>query len=281
VVSGSYAYQLASFSPADVAAWNLVFQQGAVEGIGFNYSSGDGASGADPDDGIPASVLFPAADPWVTAVGGTTLAIGQDGTAIADYPWNDNLTQVDSAGTGYTPPLPGDLIAGSGGGVSALFAEPGYQKPVVPTALATSDGTTSAGRVVPDISANAGASLWIGYTGAVTTGVYNQILEGGTSASSPLMAGLEADAMQAAGHAIGFANPALYKLYGTPAISDVAPVNPDDPPMLIGDSIYFGPGDYLDTIGEGQPPLVTTNGYDDTTGIGAPGDSFLTAFTRF
>jgi hypothetical protein len=51
--------------------------------------------------------------------------------------------------------------------------------------------------------------------------------------------------------------------------------------MLIGDSIYFGPGDYLDTIGEGQPPLVTTNGYDDTTGIGAPGDSFLTAFTRF
>ena len=280
VVSGSYAYQLASLSPADVAAWNLVFQQGALEGIGFNYASGDGASGADPDDGIPASVLFPAADPWVTAVGGTTLAIGKDGAAIADYPWNDNVTQVDSAGTGYTSPPPGDFQAGSGGGVSPLFAEPGYQKPVVPTALATSDGTTSAGRVVPDISANAGASLWIGYTGAVTSGVYNQILEGGTSASSPLMAGLEADAMQAAGHAIGFANPALYKLYGTSAIGDVTPVDPDDPPMLIGASIFFPPGNnYLDTIGEAQPPLVTTNGYNNTTGIGAPGDSFLTAFT--
>jgi subtilase family serine protease len=169
-------------------------------------------------------------------------------------------------------------VAGSGGGVDPLYAEPGYQKPVVPAALATSDGTTRAGRVVPDISANAGGFFWIGYTGAVTSGVYTQILEGGTSASAPLMAGLEADAMQAAGHAIGFANPALYKLYRTPAISDVTPVSPDDPPMLIGDSIYFGPGNDLDTIGEAQPPLVTTNGYDDTTGIGAPGESFLTAF---
>ena len=278
VVTSSWGFQPQYESPADVAAWNLVYQQGALEGIGFDYSSGDGGSYADPSIGQSAWVQFPAADPWVTAVGGTTLAIGQDGTALADYPWSDYVTQVDSAGTGYTSPPPGDYQGGSGGGVSPLFTEPGYQRSVVPAALATSDGTTPADRVVPDISANAGASVLIGYTGAITAGVYDQTISGGTSASSPLMAGLEADAMQAAGHAIGFANPALYKLYGTPAISDVGPVNPDDPPVLIGDSVYFGPGDYLDTTGLAEPSLVTTNGYDDTTGIGAPGQSFLTAF---
>jgi subtilase family serine protease len=278
VVTSSWGFQPQYESPADVAAWNLVYQQGALEGIGFDYSSGDGGSYADPSIGQSAWVQFPAADPWVTAVGGTTLAIGRDGTALADYPWSDYVTQVDSAGTGYTSPPPGDYQGGSGGGVSPLFTEPGYQRSVVPAALATSDGTTPADRVVPDISANAGASVLIGYTGAITAGVYDQTISGGTSASSPLMAGLEADAMQAAGHAIGFANPALYKLYGTPAISDVGPVNPDDPPVLIGDSVYFGPGDYLDTTGLAEPSLVITNGYDDTTGIGAPGQSFLTAF---
>jgi subtilase family serine protease len=279
VVTSSWGFQPQYVSPADVAAWNLVYQQGALEGIGFDYSSGDGGSYVDPSIGEPAWVQFPAADPWVTAVGGTTLAIGRDGTALADYPWSDYVTQVDSAGTGYTSPPPGDYQGGSGGGVSPLFTEPGYQRSVVPAALATSDGSTPADRVVPDISANAGASVLIGYTGAITAGVYDQTISGGTSASSPLMAGLEADAMQAAGHAIGFANPALYKLYGTPAISDVGPVNPDDPPVLIGDSIYFGPGDYLDTTGLAEPSLVMTNGYDDTTGIGAPGQSFLTAFS--
>jgi hypothetical protein len=86
--------------------------------------------------------------------------------------------------------------------------------------------------------------------------------------------------MQAAGHAVGFANPALYRLYRSPAISDVAPVSAGDPPVLFGGSIYLDGNDNLDTIGEAQPPLQTTTGYDDTTGLGAPGKSFVTAFTR-
>jgi hypothetical protein len=49
--------------------------------------------------------------------------------------------------------------------------------------------------------------------------------------------------------------------------------------VLFGDSIYFGAGDYLDTVGEDQSPLQTTAGYDDVTGLGAPGHSFVTAFT--
>ncbi len=280
VVTSSWGYQDQYLSPADVAAWNLVYQQGALEGIGFNYSSGDGGSGVYPPLGIPATVQFPAADPWVTTVGGTTLAIGKHGTAIADYPWNESVTQVDSAGTGYTSPPPGDWQGGSGGGVTALFAEPGYQKPVVPAALARSNGGGHADRVVPDISADSGGSWLIAYTGAVTNGVYDESLAGGTSGASPLIAGLEADAMQAAGHALGFANPALYRLYGTPAISHIAPVNPKHPPVLFGDSVYFEGNNNLTTVGEAQLPLRESNGYDDVTGLGAPGGSFVTALAR-
>jgi hypothetical protein len=47
-----------------------------------------------------------------------------------------------------------------------VFAESGYQKPVVPAALATDGGSSSARRVVPDISADAGNNWLIGYTAA-------------------------------------------------------------------------------------------------------------------
>lgn len=279
VVSSSWGSPVSTYSPADVAAWNLVFEQGAVEGISFDYSSGDGGS-LGPDGGLPTSAQFPAASPWVTAVGGTSLAIGKNGTAIADYPWGDNVTQPDAAGTGYTTPLPGDFQGGSGGGVSALFAQPGYQRPVVPAALATGGGRAAARRVVPDISADAGSNWLIGFTGAVTSGVYGQTIGGGTSGSTPLIAGLEADAVQAAGHPLGFANPALYQLYRTPAIRAVPAVNAQHPPVLFGGSIYLDGDDYLTTLGEDQPPLRSAAGYDDVTGLGAPTTSFVTAFRR-
>ena len=76
---------------------------------------------------------------------------------------------------------------------------------MVPQALATDDG--GARRVVPDISANAESDELIGYTGAVTSDVYGQVLEGGTSEAAPLFAGLEADAVQAVGHPLGFLTP--------------------------------------------------------------------------
>ncbi|MGD0558995.1 MAG: S53 family peptidase [Streptosporangiaceae bacterium] len=279
VVSNSWDTPVSTYSPADVAAWNLVFEQGALEGIGFDYASGDGGS-LGPDGGLPTSAMFPSADPWVTGVGGTSLAIGKNGTAVADYPWGDNVTQVNGSGTGYTPSLPGTFQAGSGGGLTAWFAQPGYQASVVPAALATDGGKVRARRVVPDISANAGSNILIGYTGAVTNGVYAEVLCGGTSASTPLIAGLEADAMQAAGHPVGFANPALYRLYRSPAIGDVPAVSAQHPPILFGQSIYTDGNNNLTILGEDQPPLQSTAGYDDVTGLGAATPSFVTAFPR-
>ena len=90
------------------------------------------------------------------------------------------------------------------------------------------------------------------------------------------------DAIQAAGHPLGSLNPALYLLRGSAAIRDVLPVNPAHPPVVIGSQPGLGDGDdYLTTLGEDQPPLQATRGYDDVTGLGTPGPSIVTAFTRF
>ena len=59
--------------------FDQMFQVGAAEGIGFFFSSGD--SGYESPGEDPASdklqVDYPTSSPWVTSVGGTSLAIGK------------------------------------------------------------------------------------------------------------------------------------------------------------------------------------------------------------
>src|SRR6185312_320420 len=129
--------------------------------------------------------------------------------------WGDILDKV--VNNAYTAALPGNLYGGgAGGGVSALFAQPAYQKGVVPNSLATSvDGTPS--RVVPDVS-----DLADPYTGfqialrpiiddsTLQTGAFEYDTYGGTSLASPITAAKMALVQAATGARIGFANPALY-----------------------------------------------------------------------
>ena len=65
-----------------VGIYNQVFEAGAAEGIGFFFSSGD--SGYESPDEDPGSdmiqVDWPDSSPWVTSVGGTSLAIGRSRT---------------------------------------------------------------------------------------------------------------------------------------------------------------------------------------------------------
>jgi subtilase family serine protease len=260
------------FTQATAAAWTKIFEQGAAEGIGFNFDSGDGGD----DDG--AGVTFPASDPWATAVGGTTLEIGKTGAVTGELGWGDNGAEENSAGTGYQQAPPGSFEQGSTGGRSTLFAQPAYQRGVVPAALSTDHGKLPAGREVPDVAADASPMTgWtIGFT-APGSGYATQ-LEGGTSGSSPIVAGLEADAKQAAGHAIGFANPLLYNLRKSAGIRDI--VAPESPALTLApdcynDQIKPNPA-CLITLGP-DSSLTEQPGYDDVTGIGAVTSRFIAA----
>ena len=280
VVSGSWGYPEPYLSRADAAAWDPVLQQGALEGIGFDFSSGDGGDELTTND--PRHAQFPATDPWATAVGGTSLAIGANGQVVADYPWGDNLTQLDAAGTAFDPAPPGAFYGGSGGGISNFYPQPAFQHGVVPGAVATDNGKVRPARTMPDIAADAGLTWLIGYTGAITDGQFDEASEGGgTSGASPLTAGLEADAKQATGHALGFADPALYQLCGTNALRDIVPVDPAHPPMFYGSAFGITNNDTtLFTLGEDSTTLNATRGYDDVTGLGAPTPAFVTSFRQ-
>jgi subtilase family serine protease len=263
------------FTPAVAAAWTAIFKQGAAEGIGFNFDSGDGG------DDAGAGVTFPASDSWATAVGGTTLEIGQTGAVTGELGWGDNGAEENAAGTGYQQVPPGTFEQGSTGGRSLLFTQPAYQRGVVPAALSTDHGKLPAGREVPDIAAD--ASPMTGWTiGFTTPGAsYGTQLEGGTSGSSPIVAGLEADAKRVAGHAIGFANPLLYDLRKTAGIRDIAAPAPA--------ALTLAPDCYNDQLAPNPACLITLGpdsslterpGYDDVTGIGAVTSHFIAALAK-
>ena len=82
--------------------------------------------------------------------------------------------------------------------------------------------------VVPDISLDADPStgflIGLHETFPNGTDVYAQTRYGGTSLTSPLLAGVIADADQAAGVPVGFINPAIYRLSPVSgAIDDIVP----------------------------------------------------------
>lgn len=167
-----------------------------LAGSGDSGASGPTLAGTSFDQRI---TYWPASDPLVTGVGGTQLHLNAAGGRTApDSAWNDNSDPAvqRAAGSEY-------LWAG-GGGQSAVFGRPGYQDSVA--------RTTGDARGVPDIAMSAsfsGAVLaYESFTGA--PGLWAP--GGGTSAASPLFAGIVAIADQYAHARLGLINPALYRL---------------------------------------------------------------------
>ena len=111
-------------------------------------------------------VTYPASDPDVIAVGGTSLSLYSDGTFASETAWQGGSSTGSCAANN----------GGSGGGCSAYYAAPGYQSS--PYCGATS-------RSVPDISVNAGYGQNYYFNGSLG-GV------GGTSISTPQVAGFMA-----------------------------------------------------------------------------------------
>ena len=216
----------ATVTPDIVAAFQQAFEQGAAEGIGFYFSSGDHADWSATTPNHQPAVSFPGSDPWVTSVGGTSLAIGPNN----QYEWEtgQGFTGAPLSADGKSwAALPGSNGGGAGGGASSLFAQPSYQHGIVSDSLSHPGGASGAVRVMPDIAAVSDplTGMLIGVTGPLTQGGTPEYVEGsvgGTSVATPLIAGIQADAQQAQGGVpIGFANPAIYARYGTSAYHDV------------------------------------------------------------
>lgn len=287
-----------------VSIYDFIFQAGAAEGIGFFFSSGDSGYES-PQENSGSDMIqvdFPTSSPWVTSVGGTSLAIGKSNNYEFETSWGTLLDPLASNGSSweYTPPgpYPQYYDGSGGGGVSTAFSQPSYQKGVVPHKLATSlpNGKTSSTpmRVIPDVAALADPStgLLIGLTALQPDGktfAFSLTREGGTSLACPTFAAIQADAQQAAGHALGFANPAIYKRFGTSAFHDVTdhPLGPGhlaevrnnytDPYTKTGPLVTW-----LRTLGingEGAAALPAVEGYDDATGVGSP-HRYIESFTH-
>jgi subtilase family serine protease len=290
IVSDSWHAGIESqMPPGFVPALEQIFEQGAVEGIGFYFSSGDHGDWSPFTPNGQTAVQYPGSDPWVTSVGGTSLATGPGGNYKWETGWGDDLAPLSADGTSWTG-LPGQFGGGTGGGPSELFAQPFYQHGIVPDSLSHPAGSATAMRVMPDIAADAdpATGMLIGFTAQPTATSAPQYVEqavGGTSESTPLIAGIQADVEQAIGAPIGFANPAIYERYGSRAYHDVT----DDP---------LGPGELIAAADAAPPPvppgavpdiavtmahdtsLRATPGYDDVTGVGSPTPDYLRSYSR-
>lgn len=269
IVTNSYGFPTELLPAGYIIPQEETIMQGVVEGIGIYFSSGDNS-----DESLVegyATADWPASSPFVTAVGGTTLAVGASNNYLFETGWG--TTTSSWTGTAWSPAPPGSWLYGAGGGVSRLFAEPSYQQGVVPSSVFSAQGRT--GRAVPDVAALAdpNAGYVIGETQTFPDGSvnYSEYRIGGTSLASPIFAGIMALADQAAGSAHGFANPIFYQ--HADAFRDVT--SPDSVVAVVrtnfNNSVDATDGlSYRLRTANQTLSLATTPGYDDVTGLGTP-----------
>jgi subtilase family serine protease len=284
------------FDTSIIAPYEQVLKMAAVEGIGFNVSSGDcgdnspaaASTGAncDPNTTEP-QTQWPASDPWATAVGGTALAISSpSGSYDFETAMGNQRSVLSADGTAWTP-FPGYWYFGGGGGTSEDFNQPWYQILAVPSKLShtlmTGQSVSTAHRVLPDVAMN-GDLLTSVAVGISDGGPYSEGGYGGTSVSSPSFAGIVADAIQAQhGRSLGFANPALYLregLYTDVTAHPAAAHIGDQTLSVVYDLGYNANGTRrvrLYSIGTDYG-LNAGRGFDNATGLGSPNAWFLWSF---
>ncbi|HEV2639094.1 MAG TPA: S53 family peptidase [Actinocrinis sp.] len=284
-----------TITPQEIQAYEQVFQQAAIEGIGVQFSAGDcgdsspvsavtGAS-CDPTT-TEAQANWPDSDVWATSVGGTALFTS---TAAGKYDFESTMGDllslpVTDAGGAITAwsPLPGEYYFGGGGGTSQDFTEPWYQYGVVPSSLshtlATGAHSATAQRVTPDVAMQ-GDLVNATAVGISDGSPYSEAGYGGTSVSSPEWAAMVADGDQALGHPIGFENPLIYFSSYFGVFTDVT-ANPaaahGGTKGALQEVLDFGDGNVtLWGLGH-DSSLTASRGYDDATGVGAGSGKFLT-----
>ena len=219
-----------------------VFAASGDDGATACYSSGP----KDPNE-LTASVLDPASQPFITAVGGTSLP--------SNTAWNDGLPDPKRGGGGA-----------SGGGVSNAWELPpslDYQSGFSLAGYTSKCGAASGDvcREVPDVSALADED-----NGYPIYGGGAWFVEGGTSGAAPTWAALTAiaDAQPAckANGPLGFLDFALYQTAST-----ASGYSSDFTDVTSGNNIL-----YNKKVG-----YQAKTGYDLVTGLGEPNAANLTS----
>jgi subtilase family serine protease len=144
--------------PAYTAVINGVLAMTALAGVSSFVAAGDSGS-TTCGTSVPGTTLsYPAVSPFVTAVGGTRLALGSGNTRVAEVVWNDSTFGANGAG---------------GGGVSRRQPRPAYQDAANPQHH----------RAVPDVAAL--ADIVPGWPVVISSRLRTV---GGTSGSTPFVA---------------------------------------------------------------------------------------------
>jgi subtilase family serine protease len=208
VVSVSWGQCETASGQSEANQENQYFQEAAAQGQTILVAAGDSGSEGCFSQNYDFSLVAddPAAQPYVTGVGGTTLSINSNNGYNSETVWND-----------------GFLGGAGGGGLSQYWKIPSWQKgPGVQSSY--SNGM----RETPDVSLNADPNT--GYNVYCTVGSScsssgglpglggssGWITVGGTSAAAPMWASMIAltnqEAAQHGKSVIGFLNPSLYSL---------------------------------------------------------------------
>lgn len=221
---------------------HAVFVDLANAGVTCFASTGDEGStpGYDPNTGLQnengqLEVDYPASDPDVTGVGGTTLILAANNSVTSETVWNSTLDGVAGA---------------SGGGTSLTSSGFSFPRPSWQTGTGVPSGSA---RLVPDISCAADPNYAgdVYYTDPVL-GVEEAL--GGTSWASPTNAGFCALLNQALANLnqspLGLLGPHIYPLIGTTSFRDITSGN--------------------NATANSGGLYVAGTGYDEATGIGVP-----------
>jgi len=221
-------------------ALHQVFLEAAAKGISMFAASGD--SGAfdindkfnDPVNNV-LTVDYPAADPAITAAGGTTTPVVfnlGEGTPDLVLPtervWGWDYVEDYFIKNRGPSNLHRFFPVGAGGGVSTFWGVPSYQantrgirRTEPGQSIILDDGSGAgpvdlldlparfAGRNVPDVSLDGDPVTGFSIVSTEDGGLINQF--GGTSFVAPQLNGITALLSQAAGTRLGLLNPMLYR----------------------------------------------------------------------
>jgi kumamolisin len=265
VVSTSWGLCEKVLDAATIKQENVLFTAAVAQGQTIFASTGDTGSAGCLGDTTNApkgtGIDDPAAQPFVTSVGGTSLSLKGTLSYGDEYGGETVWNTTKEPKTGFN--------GASGGGISQYWTAPAWQK-MIGVQNKYSEGTLCGApvgkicRETPDVAlqANANRGYLIYCSARATKSCNNKMpwnIVGGTSTSAPLWAALIAIAnelyLKQTGHSLGFINPLLYQLARDPqkyatCFHDITTGNNDN-----------------NGLNGGRYPA--TRGYDMATGLGS------------